>query len=72
MENLPRLLIFAGVALVLAGIVVWGAMRVGLGRLLGDVVFDRGSVHVAFPIVTSIVVSIVLTIVLNIAVRVWR
>jgi len=72
MENLSRLLIVAGVALVLAGVVVWAAMRLGLGRLPGDIVFGRGNVHVAFPIVTSIVLSIVLTIVLNIAVRVWR
>lgn len=69
---MPRLLIFTGVVLVTAGLALWIAMRIGLGRLPGDIVFDRGNVHVAFPVVTSIIVSIALTIVLNVVVRVWR
>ena len=72
MEPLPRLLILTGVALVTAGIALWVAIRTGLGRLPGDIAFDRGNVHVAFPIMTSIIVSIVLTVVLNVVVRVWR
>lgn len=72
MEPLPRLLILTGAVLVAAGIALWAAPRIGVGRLPGDVFFDGGHVHVAFPIVTSIVVSVVLTIVLNFVVRVWR
>jgi DUF2905 family protein len=72
MNDVARILVIAGGVLVLAGVVVWAASAIGLGRLPGDIVIDRPHVRIAFPIVTSIVVSIVLTVVLNIALRLWR
>ncbi len=72
MQDLGRVLVLFGGALVLAGLVVWAASALGFGRLPGDIVIDRPHVRIAFPIVTSIVVSVVLTIVLNIALRLWR
>jgi hypothetical protein len=72
MNDVARILVIAGGVLVLAGVVVWAASAIGLGRLPGDIVIDRPHVRIAFPIVTSIVVSIVLAVVLNIALRLWR
>jgi hypothetical protein len=40
-----------------------------LGRLPGDLVFERGSFRLFVPIVSSIVISVILTIILNILVR---
>jgi hypothetical protein len=65
-------MVLAGLAIALAGATLWAAARLGLGRLPGDVVIDRGNVHVAIPIVTSIVISIILTIALNVVIRLWR
>jgi TRAP-type uncharacterized transport system fused permease subunit len=58
---MQRLLIGIGLALVLAGI-AWPLLsRIGLGRLPGDIVIERGSTSFYFPLVTCIVISIVLS-----------
>jgi hypothetical protein len=58
---MQRLLIVIGLALLLAGI-AWPLLsRVGLGRLPGDIVIQRGSTSFYFPLVTCIVISIVLS-----------
>ena len=58
---MQRLLIGIGLALVLAGI-SWPLLsRIGLGRLPGDIVIQRGSTSFYFPLVTCIVISIVLS-----------
>ena len=56
-----RLLIAAGVILVLVGFLV--QMGLPIGRLPGDIRIQRGNSTFYFPIVTCIVVSIVLTII---------
>ena len=58
---MQRLLIAIGLMLVLAGI-AWPLLtRIGLGRLPGDIMIQRGSTSFYFPLVTCIIVSIVLT-----------
>ncbi len=58
---MQRLLIGIGLALVLAGI-AWPLLtRIGLGRLPGDIMIQRGSTSFYFPLVTCIVISIVLS-----------
>ena len=58
---MPRLLIAAGIILVVLGL----AMQFGLplGRLPGDIVIRRDSGTVYIPIVTCVVVSVLLSIV---------
>ena len=55
-----RLLIGAGVILVLIGLAV--QLGLPIGRLPGDIRIQRGNSTFYFPIVTCIVVSIVLTV----------
>jgi hypothetical protein len=58
---MQRLLIIVGLALALAGL-AWPLLsRIGLGRLPGDFVIQRGNISFYFPLVTCIVVSIVLS-----------
>jgi hypothetical protein len=58
---MQRLLIGIGLALILAGI-AWPLLaRIGLGRLPGDIMIQRGSTSFYFPLVTCIIVSIVLS-----------
>ena len=58
---MQRLLIGIGLALVLAGI-AWPLLsRIGLGRLPGDIIVQRGTTSFYFPLATCIVISIVLS-----------
>jgi hypothetical protein len=40
------------------------SIRFGLGRLPGDIVIDRGNLHVYVPFTTAIIVSLLLSLVL--------
>ena len=53
-----------GLVLVIVGLLWPWLSKLGLGRLPGDIVIERGNVHIYFPIVTCIVVSVVLSFVL--------
>jgi hypothetical protein len=58
---MQRLLIGIGLALVVAGIAWPFLSRIGLGRLPGDIMIQRGSTSFYFPFATCIVISIVLS-----------
>ncbi|RMF89403.1 MAG: DUF2905 domain-containing protein [Nitrospinota bacterium] len=57
------LFIIIGSLILLAGKVPW------LGRLPGDIVYERGNFRFYFPLATSILLSIVLTLLLNLLLR---
>ena len=61
---MARVLIIAGIILVLAGVLWPFISKLGLGRLPGDIVISRGNSTFYFPIVTSILLSVVLSAVL--------
>ena len=57
-----RWLVAIGLVLVLVGL-LWPLLsKLGLGRLPGDIVIERGNVRIYFPIVTCLIVSIVLSV----------
>ncbi len=58
---MPKLLISAGIVLILVGIAWLVGERFGLGRLPGDIVIERGNFRLYFPITTSLIVSVVLS-----------
>jgi hypothetical protein len=60
---MPKLLIGAGVVLILVGLAWLVGERFGLGRLPGDIVIERGNFRLYFPIATSLIVSVVLSLV---------
>jgi hypothetical protein len=56
-----RWLVAIGLVLVFVGL-LWPLLsKLGLGRLPGDIVIERGNVRFYFPIVTCLIVSIVLS-----------
>jgi membrane protein implicated in regulation of membrane protease activity len=59
--NVQRILIVAGVILLVAGLLWPYLTRLGLGRLPGDIVIERDNFRFYFPLVTSILVSVALT-----------
>lgn len=59
--EIRRILIVFGAVLLLAGLFWPFLSRIGLGRLPGDIVIQRGNLHVYIPLVTSLLVSVVVT-----------
>jgi hypothetical protein len=58
---MSRLLILAGVLLVVIGL-LWGPLtRLGLGRLPGDIVIERENFRLYIPITSAILVSLALS-----------
>jgi hypothetical protein len=65
MSELGRALIVLGIVIVVVGAVLMFFERVPwLGRLPGDIHFQRGNWTLYFPLGTSILLSVVLTLVL--------
>jgi hypothetical protein len=62
--HLGKWLIILGILLVLLGGALYFFPKLPIGRLPGDIVFERGGVKVYFPWVTCLVASIVLSLVL--------
>jgi len=61
---MSRWLIGIGLALVVVGLLWPWLGRLGLGRLPGDIVIERGNFRFYFPIVTCLVVSGVVSLIL--------
>jgi Protein of unknown function (DUF2905) len=56
-----RILIGLGLVILVTGIMWPVLLRIGLGRLPGDIMFQRGGTTFYFPLVTCIIISIVLS-----------
>ena len=63
--SLGRLLIGAGIALVIIGLVVLWGRFLKLGSLPGDFTWSGRGWQVTLPLATCIIISLILTIVLN-------
>lgn len=59
------MLVVAGVALAVVGLLLWSGLGRGwLGQLPGDISYRRGNFGFYFPIVTCLVLSVILTFIL--------
>lgn len=54
---MPRILIVIGIAAIVLGLAWPWLSRLGLGRLPGDFLIDRGGFKFYFPLTTSLIVS---------------
>ena len=61
---MPKLLIVLGVILIAVGVAWLIGERMGLGRLPGDILIERGNFKLYIPVMTSVVISVVLSLVL--------
>jgi hypothetical protein len=59
-----KVLIFAGLALVVLGLLWLVGERLGLGRLPGDIVIEREGMRIYIPLMTSLLVSVGLSLLL--------
>lgn len=61
---MQRILVIAGVVLIVAGVLWPWLGKLPLGRLPGDIVIDRPGFKLFFPITTMILVSAVVSLIL--------
>ena len=61
MSGMARTLIVLGAVLIVAGLLWPWILKLGLGRLPGDIVIERGGFRFYFPIVTCLLVSLVVS-----------
>ncbi|MGP0566068.1 MULTISPECIES: DUF2905 domain-containing protein [unclassified Nitrospina] len=61
--NAQRILIVAGVVLLVVGLLWPWIGKLGLGRLPGDITLRRDNFSIYFPITTCIVLSVVATLI---------
>lgn len=67
MATIGKALICIGLAVIIVGALLWlsSKLGIGLGKLPGDIMIEKGKSSFYFPITTSIIISIILTIILN-------
>ncbi len=59
--EMPRLFIYCGIVLIATGLLWPWLKHIPLGRLPGDLVFDKDNFHFYFPLTSSILVSLLLS-----------
>lgn len=64
-DGMGKLLIIAGVFLVMLGLLIMLGAKLGVGRLPGDIFIQKGNFRFYFPLVTSILLSILLSAILS-------
>ncbi len=61
MTEVGKILVIAGLALVLLGAAIWGLSRIGFRGLPGDIYYESDNVRIYFPIITCLVLSLLLS-----------
>ncbi|NMA02302.1 MAG: DUF2905 domain-containing protein [Clostridia bacterium] len=65
-SSIGKMLVSIGLLITISGLVIFSLGKVlNIGRLPGDIFYQKGNFTFYFPIVTSVVLSLILTIVLN-------
>jgi len=60
---MTRILVTLGIILVIVGLSWPWLMKLGLGRLPGDIVIERENFRFYFPITTMIIVSLIVSLI---------
>ncbi|MEO0080021.1 MAG: DUF2905 domain-containing protein [candidate division WOR-3 bacterium] len=72
MSELPmlgRLLLIAGLFLILVGGALLILSRFGIPRLPGDILIQRRNLMIYIPVASALVLSLILTVLLNLLIR---
>jgi uncharacterized membrane protein len=67
-----RTLIILGIVLILLGLAWPWLVKLGLGRLPGDIVVERENFRFYFPLSTSVLISVVLSLVIALLLWLFR
>lgn len=73
-STLAKWIIFFGLGIAVFGLLVWIGAKTGIpiGKLPGDIRFQKEKFVLYFPLVTSLVLSLFLTIVVNLIIWLFR
>lgn len=73
MNQIGRILIFTGIFLLVAGVILTFAAKLNLplGHLPGDIILRRKNLTVYFPWVTMFLISLLLSLILNLISK-WK
>ncbi|ADD02277.1 conserved hypothetical protein [Thermoanaerobacter mathranii subsp. mathranii str. A3] len=63
-DSFGKMLILMGAILILIGVLFSVGSKIGLGRLPGDIVYQKGNFTFYFPLMTSLLLSLLLTLLL--------
>ncbi len=69
LQTIGKVIVLAGLALAVLGLILWLGGRLGLGSLPGDLRFGDESWGCYLPIGTMILLSLVLTLIVNLVLR---
>ena len=72
MSGMARTLIVLGAILIVAGLLWPWILKLGLGRLPGDIIIEREGFRFYFPIVTGLLVSLVVSFVVSAVLWLFR
>lgn len=61
MSDLGKLLVVAGLVLVVIGALLWTGVFKGVGRLPGDIHIQKENFTFVFPLATCVLISAILT-----------
>lgn len=66
MQETGKMLVVLGAIMMVAGLALWSGIGKGwLGRLPGDIHYEKGNFSLSFPIVTCLIISILLSLLLS-------
>lgn len=68
-RSVGLLVVVAGVAIIVVGLLIYLGAFSWFGRLPGDIRYERGSVRVYIPIVSMLLISVALTVLFNLLSR---
>lgn len=70
MDAIGKFLIVFGIIVVLVGVLLTFSRHIPLlGRLPGDLLWQKGPIKVYFPVATSLLLSVIATVILNLVLR---
>jgi Protein of unknown function (DUF2905) len=74
LEQLAKILIFSGIILVIAGLIMYFASdKLGwLGHLPGDIRIEKENIKIYFPITTMIILSVLISLIIFIIKKLFQ
>lgn len=74
MEQLAKILIFSGIILVIAGLIMYfaGDKLAWLGHLPGDIRIEKENIKIYFPITTMIILSVLISLIIFIIKKLFQ
>jgi len=74
LEQLAKILIFSGIILVIAGLIMYfaGDKLAWLGHLPGDIRIEKENIKIYFPITTMIILSVLISLIIFIIKKLFQ